>query len=336
MSKKVKVKAVKKIMGNDEHEKIGSLFENMLGEGEPDLKIACPKYDRIAKNVKTALTSLSIMAKIEAIEEGEATKIRRFIDTALADEGHLLSCQVDEVMWKVPGLMKEEDKNKFLAAYKELKGSKTVRTFIIICDELAPYRVKLKNEEVGNSWMADVNTMTYCPLPFANTFDIKDFYFSASADEKNRMTALLRKLFNSSYDIYKDLSDPDIDTDELVRVLSSTIDSLKSIPELSRCDKAFKVITESLGTLKNRVGGYYKDFISTKDPTIMLQHFITDVAVENAVGDPEMTQQLRRILAYYKKNASAQKVNDPRISAVFKQMDRQIGKLDDLNLKNIK
>lgn len=334
MSKKSQTKVIKKSLGTSEDRaRIESLFNGMMGEGEPELRIICPKYDRIVKNINAALVSLSMISKIPGIGEYETKRVREFLDTAIVDEGDLWTYHIKEVEWKVKGILSEPRHAKFLEVYKNLKTSRTVRAIILICDNLAPHRVMLRDEKVGDAWINSITDMAYYPFPFSPTFDVKGYYFKT--DDGSNMTTLLRKIFNCAHDIYRDVTNPDIDVDEFVSVISGSLNGMRKIPELSRCDKAFNIIIESLDTLKDRFGNYYRDFVSTKDPTIMIQHFILDIAKEQTAGDPEVSGQFKRILAYYKKTSAAATSKDPNMSTLFKKVNEQIGVLDDLELKNM-
>ena len=82
-------------------------------------------------------------------------------------------------------------------------------------------------------------------------------------------------LFNTTYDIYQIITSPDIDISEFSDII---VDSIKQARKMiPRANKAFKKIEESVELLKDNFQNYYKDFITTKNPTIIIENFILDV-----------------------------------------------------------
>jgi hypothetical protein len=97
---------------------------------------------------------------------------------------------------------------------------------------------------------------------------------------------------------------------------------------IPRAGKAFKKIEESVELLQNNFGGYYKDFISTKNPSIIIENFILDCSKEqNENMDLDLARQFKKIAMFYKKK-SAGKIKDPRINQIFEMLDKNFAMLN--------
>lgn len=315
-----KTKTVSKILGGTaDNADAQTLFNGMMGEGEPEIHIVHPKYVRMIKNIKSIMVVISIFSSSSFISPQDKEQLKKFHDNTILSEGDLWTHAIDEIKWKVAGLMTDKEKADFVAVYKKLKGSKTVKEFIKTCNIIAPYKTELSAG--SHSWIFDNNDITFHPFSFVPTFDIKspfvgDATTSSSQGEgeeeerRTRITDLMFKIFKCGYSLYKDVTNPDIDIDKFVEVIGSKMKAMRNIPELNRCSKAFDMIDGSIGKLKDNFGNYYRDFVTTKNPTIMIEHFILDVAKDSEGGsDPETVQQYRRIINYYKKMSAMHKQN---------------------------
>jgi hypothetical protein len=88
--------------------------------------------------------------------------------------------------------------------------------------------------------------------------------------------------------------------------------------------------------LKENFGDYYRDFISTKDSTIMMQNFIIDVS-KKTDSDPQVTRQFRQIISYYRELAQ-QQIQNPKVKMLFDKVNESFQQLERgaTNLVNIK
>jgi len=104
----------------------------------------------------------------------------------------------------------------------------------------------------------------------------------------------------------------------------SSIDDVKK--QIPRCDQAFNKISESVGLLKGNFNSYYKDYISSNNPTIIMENFVLDVS-KNTRASPVLTAQFRKIIAHYRKIAS-QQANNPKLQTLFQQVDKNFQELE--------
>jgi hypothetical protein len=131
------------------------------------------------------------------------------------------------------------------------------------------------------------------------------------------------------------MTSPDIDVDEFVNVIVSSIDQIKNQPSLSRCTRAFDKIKESVHMLKDNFSEYYKDFLETKNSTIIMENFVIDVS-KNTKKDPQLMQQFRKIISHYRSLAKSN-IQNPQLRALFERVNDQFNQGDEShpNIVNI-
>ena len=136
-------------------------------------------------------------------------------------------------------------------------------------------------------------------------------------------------LYNTTYDVYQIITSPDIDISKFSDIIVQSIQQAKKM--IPRANKAFKKIEESVELLKNNFQNYYKDFITTKNPTIIVENFILDVSKENTGElDLDLARQFKKIVMFYQKKSQG-KIKDPRINQLFEMLNKNF---DMLNVKD--
>ena len=136
-------------------------------------------------------------------------------------------------------------------------------------------------------------------------------------------------LYKTSYEIYEIITSPDIDISKFSDIIIQSIQQAKKM--IPRANRAFRKIEESVALLKNNFQNYYKDFVSTKNPTIILENFILDCSKEYGDDvDLELARQFKRIVMFYQKKSQG-KIKDPRINQLFEMLNKNF---DMLNVKD--
>jgi hypothetical protein len=242
----------------------------------------------------------------------QRAEISGFITKANTDIAELFSIDLSDYKWNL-NLVEDDQKNTFSAAYDKMKKSDLVNTFIIICDRLIMYKKYIGNaEKLSYKFIPLSSAAEICPFPFT-TFNLKYVFMLPNLTEvvKNFLVVVLNKIFTLSHDLYKEITTPDVNVDDFVEIIMANIDEVKKQPGLSRCDKAFKKIADSVHMLKDNFSTYYRDFIESKSNTIIMEHFILDVS-KNTGADPQTTRQFRQIINYYRKMAQ-QQITNPKV-----------------------
>lgn len=342
MSKGTKVKKVKiPLSGKDEG--ISDMFNQMLGAGNVNLSISYPKYMRI-KSLCINMVKLMRMVSESPYMKNSITfaeqrkEIDDFCNDATSKISEIFSMDLSEFEWNLE-TVDEEVRKQFGIVYEAAKKSSLVHLFILTCDKLVPYKQNFNTlEKLNPKFITCMAGTEWVPFPFTK-LNLKYVFAQADITENNTrffMTVLF-KAFELTHSIWKETVSPDVDVDQFVDVIMNNMDEIqKKAPELSRCKKAFKKIAESVSLLKNNFSEYYRDFVDTKDSTIMMQNFILDVSKQTN-SDPEVMREFREIIKYYRKVAGQQTQN-PKMKMLFDKVNESFKQLEKgaTNLVNIK
>jgi hypothetical protein len=199
---------------------------------------------------------------------------------------------------------------------------------LITCKKLIQYQKELENiDNLSDKFIINAPGVSLQLFSFTN-LNFKYLFMHPVMNENNKKYVLivLNMIYIKTYDIYNLVTSPDIDIDKFSDIIIESIQQAKkSIP---RCDKAFKKISQSVNILKNNFNTYYKDFIQTQQPTIIIEHYIYDLGNE-LDADAETTRQFKRIIMFYQKRYNTSGKNkDPRISKMFDTINEKIKILD--------
>ena len=157
------------------------------------------------------------------------------------------------------------------------------------------------------------------PFQFSS-LNYKAIFIGAEKDVIELYMIALHKTYSFGFQIYNEIQSPDIDIDTFVNIILKSIGDLQKIPELSRCKEAFAKLRESVGMLKENFNSYYRDFVNTKDSSIIMQHFVLDVG-KNSTAGAKVAGQFRIIINYYRKMTNGQ-VTDPRLKSLLDRANK--------------
>ena len=318
---------VKKITTKDETADIlNEIFD------KPEIQIAYPKYLRLKSSCEQCIKILEILRDSPVIKDNNYIEFNNFTKSSRLVITDLFRVSISDVTNTT-----EEEVSKFLEYYAKMRESQFINTLIVIYDKLVPYRSFFSNlDKLSYQFITNIADTYWSPFPFA-TLNVKELFIGEVHDSVATMFLIsFNKLNSFIKSIYDELQSPDIDMDKFIEIILINIEGVESIPELSRCREAFKAIKDSIQLLKNNFGKYYKDFIQTKDNTIIMQHFIIDVGL-NANASPTLTFQFRKIVDYYKKISKYNNNSNPKIKTMFEKINNTFASLTKgtTNLVNI-
>jgi hypothetical protein len=304
---------------------LAELFNQMVGNGSANIHVTYARYLRISEMVDKLIRVLSmfnnsVYMKSHPELEQYRIEIDIFCEKSRLKYEEMFNWDFSRYELNLD-MVPEESKNAFAEAYNDIKKSDLVNCFIITCDRLFPYRRFLQDRDApSGKFVNSIPGTSFEPFPFS-TFNLKLAYNldGAASISQTFLVSVLQKLFELSHSLYREVTSPDVNIDDMVHIIMSNLNNIRNIPELSRCTKAFRKIEESVELLKGNFNEYYRDFISTKRGTIMVEHFVSDVA-KNTTGDPETRAQFFRIIRYYHKMSQNQK-QDPKIARLFDRLN---------------
>jgi hypothetical protein len=332
--KKAKVKKVKIPIAEDRD--ISDLFNQMLG-GSTNVAITYPRYiamrELCLKLVKvfTLLADSTLLREMNPIREEivEYCALSKKYITVLFSQNLDSYLGMTQDYSKIP----ENITKAFSEDYETMKKSQFIKSLIGIADKLYPYRENFdKIDNLKHNFIYNIPGIEWSPLPFP--FDIKEFMCNETITKSaiDFIMIILHKTYEFTYAIYDKIMTPDIDIDQFIDIITSSIGEIQKIPELNRCGKAFNKIKDSVLLLKNNFNEYYRDFIETKDNTTIMLNFVTDVS-KNTKADPELTRQFRKIISYYQ-NLPKNGQNNEKVNMLFEKMNATFKEYD-MDFENI-
>jgi hypothetical protein len=345
MSGKIKIKS-KVVKSTLQNKDVIDMFHGVIGTDGASISITHSKYELLHKNVERFLKVLEILHNEQFLCLFDQFKDnldmylfslrRQFVNTFTAPSIDQYLGKGDELTHKLSIVVKDYSQvpadivNQFNEVYSEIKKSSIINTIIVTCKNLIPHKKSIEDvNELKDKFLLK-GGLNFAPLPFL-IFNFKQIYIDdrLTEDNKDFMLIILHKLYTISHEIYDTLSSPDIDVNEFVTIIMSSIDDVKK--HIPRCDQAFNKIAESVDLLKGNFSTYYKDYISSNNPTIIMENFVLDVS-KNTRASPTLTAQFRKIIAHYRKIAS-QQANNPKLQTLFQQVDKNFQELENQRKK---
>jgi hypothetical protein len=336
--KKIKSKVVKSTINNKD---ILETFQELLGTSESNvcLPIAYPKYTKLQINVSRYIKlmnmfhSSSCMNKFPDIntcfEQYIKSLEKHFAEAFTApDLEQYCTKETETLAGPNYSFVPKEVKAEFSKIFNSCKKCNIVNIIIVTCKNLIMYKKFIGDKNnLNDNFLTKKAGNVFDPLPDFPQLNIKKIYNDDILDknEKNFILIFLSKLYEISYSVYETLSSPDVDVNEFVAVILNSIDTVKK--HIPRCDEAFDKIVESVDVLKDNFGGYYKDFMASNNPAIIMENFVFDVS-KNTKATPKVTAQFRKIITYYREIATKHAIHDPRLQSLFKHVDRNFEELE--------
>jgi len=227
-----------------------------------------------------------------------------------------------------------EQCESFQPAYDAFFNSQQVRMIIRICDELSPYKMHIGEvDKLNEKFIASIPGVSFVIL---GNFDVKNAYIEQTNESGRKLIGLfLHKLFTYGYKLYQEYTTPDMNVEQVVSVVRNAIVDLRSIPELSRCGKAFDMIEHSIDMLKTNFDTYYTDFVQTRSPTTILEHFIIDVSQArnpDKKRSATLAHQFNSIVNYYRNQVQRSSSGMHQADALFSHFTKINSQL---GLKNL-
>jgi hypothetical protein len=336
---KIKNKVVRTTLNNQD---VLDLFHGVLGTGEGtelNLEIVYPKYRKIMEHCERFVRLLEVFRDTAVMSNfpHEADHLTDYVSALRAD---LAFPVPDLAALHPPGphdlaadkliaysAVTLDEYNAFAAAYKKIKTSSAVNTIVVTCKNLVGHRKSLEDPAALNDrFLLRSGGLVVAPLPNLPALNFKQIYGSDMLGPEDRRFVLmvLHKLYKISHDVYDVMSSPDIDVNEFIQVIMASLDDVKK--HIPRCSEAFDLIASSVNLLQNNFDDYYKDYVASNNPTIIMENFVLDVS-QKAKSSPRIAGQFRRIITHYRKLA-AQQASNPKLQSLFQQVDKNFQELE--------
>lgn len=370
MSRVTKIITKKIKLGPDDGDgfDLNGMFNQMIGPNNINMEIAWVRYQKIKELVTKVINILRLFAETKFMKACNANYYPEFSHS----RNELLSFigtseqEIKEMFWfnydsltlghdpkKGVFTMKQVNlgvKEKFNEVYNTIIKSNLIRSLVLTCDNLALHKDHIapdlkgrgssegrndtENKKPSYSFAINASGVTFNPFPFAPSLNLKTLFCADDITNaaKDYVLLVLNRVLIYTYDLYREVSSPNIDVESFTEFIKINVRKMRKIPELHRCKAAFDKIEASIGMFKDNFNDYYKDFVATKSSSIMFEHFITDVSKQDGLS-PEALRQFQHIITFYRKMAQQRGANDPRIQALFSQLNNNFEGF--MDMKNI-
>lgn len=349
MSGKVKMSVAKKTMKDPE---LLDLFNQMCGAGDPDPNIAIPKYDKLLDESKKIIKLLQAFTTspfagvfkkdyITAFDEinafcMESMPVLEHHTLKESGDGGALSGEKlnalnanQELLQKyIDSINSKYDIKDLSETYTNLKQCRPVQEIVMIVKNIKNVltmekeRTKSEEHNLENRKSLSMTFIQKCEGDSLKLFNFSSLDFKQisynedllTQELQNYMLYFLHILYKRGVEVVNMITSPDIDVGKFSEVLVRNIGEVKK--HIPGCDKAFGKIASSVNLLKSNFDGYYKDFVISQNPGIIIESFVGDVA-QDSKADPMMTSQFRKIIQFYKQKMNAAKIEDPKIKKIL-------------------
>lgn len=330
---RIKSKVVRSTIQNKD---VLDMFHGVLGTGDNapvKLAIAYPKYQLMERHAGRFLTLLAAFRDSQAMAkfpEERKQLVEYCNDLKGSYEDSFCAPNIDAYVGNL-GVAYEaipaEVAEKFAEVFHQVKKCHTVNTAVITCKNLVTHKRQIEDEKaLSDRFLVRSAGTKFAPLEGLPDFNLRQLYIAdvLNSEEKRLILLVIHKMYTVTHDIYEAVSSPDVDVNDFVEIIMSSITDVRR--HIPRCDEAFDKIADSVGLLKDNFNGYYSDFVASNNPTIIMENYVLDVS-KSTKSSPKVTQQFRKIITHYRKLASQQAQN-PQMKTLFAQVDKNFQELE--------
>lgn len=345
----MKAKVFKKKIGNKD---LNDIFNVMIGNADASPTIIEPKYDSLLNSMKLFMSTFEIFHNSDFCQKllldgmncrqefTDFLKYKDFLDLkTLPEEKHKMRTNFSgNLMEDLYELGCKYDPVKLNITYKDLKNSELLDHIFKTLDNIKSLLYEDKQKYGGSYTCLDV------PNDLSNRFFIKtnlstklfswsglDFnfmytFYSSQENDFNRLVLLvLHKMYLYASNCYETYMEPDIDIDQFVSSFKEQIDAYSKT--VNECGEAFGLLKKSLGLLRKNFKEYHKRFMTTKQPNIIFDSYICDIASKNKHNRIALAQFRKLIRIIYEKLPPEMK-KDTRFDTLFSYSEKFFEELD--------
>lgn len=342
--------SVKIIQKSVKDQALASAFQGLLGVNGANLEIVLPKVTKIKNKLNKIKECVTRLVSKTFSEEAARQDVEDWYKQHTIDLGEHLNdvytkfadeCKKQEISDDKQDMMagyiceelakqySQEHLTKMSDEYSEFKQSPIISATIVMCRNFIHYKQDLADKsKLDAKFIENMNGHEFRPLVMTR-FNFKSPFINLNTSQavKQYLLEVLHMMYTTSYEIYKIVTSPDIDVEKFAQVVIDNIGNLKK--HIPRCNEAFDKIEESIGLLRGNFGSYYKDFVITKNPTTIIESFVTDVA-QNTKGNLKLARQFKIIVMHYKKLSQTKGNVAPEVNMLFEKLEENFKTMDNM------
>jgi hypothetical protein len=315
------------------------LFNQMTGVSDPDYHLVEGKYDRLMYLLNLFNTYLNNMTtqikKNFSDKEKEIAELERFIEYGKETQNKYYleekkidkSKNIDDIFKDMS--MPRYDEKKLVEYYKQIVEDNYFKEIILTCSAMSQYSkfLNVSKTELNYNFVEKDSCHETILFTFSS-LNFQDIFFDDIVNESFKIYVLfcLSLLYKVCHEMYSILTSPNIDIDKFSELLMKSIAKVKQ--QVPGCEKAFKKILNSVDLLKDNFEDYYKSFVKSQSPTIIIENFISDVA-RSTNADLITLKQFKKIIVFFEEQARLYGKKDPNINKLVSMVKTNFSKLEE-------
>lgn len=331
MSRRVQVKQLKKVMGNDsDGGNINNMFEEMMGmkDCEPDIiRPKLVKVRNLLRHIYKVLVQFATFAPLQSDFPQTVPHMQEIKDFAENMKTAIILNDTDETEEQYSTM----DKSVLNTTYSTLKDHEYVRRLIVLCGKLKQHHRNFDDlENLKLNFVGQEPGLSFKIFDFSN-LDFKILWadINMKTMQKKYILTILHTLYKDLFQLYRTTTSPNVDIDKFVTLLLDSIGQLKKQPGLDRCRNAFKRIEQSVELLKDRFEEYYRESIASENPNMIVESFIVDVSNQGG-ADARLTREFRQIIQYMHKVSNQNgRIKDPNVQKLFAMLNKNFSAMEE-------
>lgn len=323
-------KAVSGVSDVDQSELL-EMFQQLTGDpSKLDPTIVKDKYERLTNDIERCnklvlkfkeaiLDRLHTKSGVDPFFDHEVQRLMEFVKRANE------YIEVDTIT-----------NDNLIPIYQALKESFAVEEYLKVCkalrtgEDCVKDRCALSDRFIKRAVGEEFYIFDFAKINFKHLFThILEENFPEK-DElegcKHYIMVMCNMLYITTQDIYSIVTSPDVDIDKLSELIVKAITAAKK--QIPRCDKAFRLIENSVDMLKSGMSTYYKDFVASGNPAVIFENFINDISGTLHINSTTMGQ-FKRIIFHFRKQANNMPKKNPKLDGVFSTLDKIMEIMDE-------
>lgn len=299
--------------------------------GDPtklDPEIVKDKHQRLVNNI------LRFVQFLESFKKTILLKLRTKVgnDGFFDNELKRLDQFADSVKLYLSDEVNDENR---IYMYQALKESSIIDDLLKVCKKLKEYDAHIKNHtQMDESFIKqspgeEIVLFDFCRINIKHLFT---HILEENIPDKNELKhakmyilTMMNMMYLTTKDIYNIITTPDVDINKLSELIIAAIGAAKK--HIPNCNKAFKMIEDSIDMLKHGMGEYYRSFVATGNPATIFENFVNDIA-QDVDMDRATLIQFKKIIFHFRKKADSMPKKNPMLEKVFGQIDKVMGILE--------
>lgn len=331
---RIKVMKQKSKTGDDDKRDLSKMFDQITGSCDAERDILIPKINKIYKNIVEYNKLYNILLNFKPFTEQFSDypfwfdDISGFLKNLVSTTKVDITKNYDNDLDNMELSYYKLDDASLNVFYKDFKDNSFIKKIIITGNNLSAYKNYLdieKKDVVDDSFIYREPGVTFQPLAFT-TMDLKVIWGSFSITDKAKqfIISILKHTYKIGIDTYEIVTSPDVDIKKFSKILIDSISKMKK--QIPRCDKAFKIIENSVAMLESNFKNYFRGSVEAGNPSIILESFIMDISTSQKASSPTVAYEFRKIVSFLKANSANN--NDPKIKRLFGMLNNQFSALD--------